>query len=133
MANSIPEHFQDLVRDETRAMAVLATTMEDGSPQSTPVWFNMGGSDILINSAGGRVKDRNMRARPRIALTIIDPRSFERYMQVRGTVVDITEEGAREHISTLSKKYRDEDIFVIPEGAVRYIYRIHPDHVSGEN
>ena len=60
----VPESHQDLLEDETNTLAYLATLMPDGTPQLTPLWFNSDGQYILINSARGRVKDRNMRARP---------------------------------------------------------------------
>jgi len=76
----INEKFQDLLIDETRAFLFLAITMDDGSPQVTPVWFNTDGEHILINSLRGRTKDRNMRARPRVAVAIMDPTDPERYI-----------------------------------------------------
>ena len=105
----IPESHLDLVKDETKAIALLATLMKDGSPQLTPVWFNMDGEYILINSAQGRVKDRNMRREPRVAITILDPADYYRYIQIRGRVIEMTTEGAREHINKLSKKYTGRD------------------------
>jgi predicted pyridoxine 5'-phosphate oxidase superfamily flavin-nucleotide-binding protein len=70
---NIPEKLQDLLSDDKKAFAYLGTSMADGTPQVTPVWFNADGEYILINSAAGRVKDKNMRARPRVALCISDP------------------------------------------------------------
>lgn len=125
MKNIDPE-LLDLLADETKAYAFLGTTMPDGSPQVTPLWFNTKGDFILINSAKGRVKDKNMRARPAVAITIIEMTDPNRYLQVRGQVVEITEEGAREHISTLSKKYYGRP-FDIPEGQIRVIYKIKPE------
>ncbi len=125
----IPESHQDLLADETRALAFLATVMPDGSPQVTPVWFNVEEGELWINSARGRVKDRNMRARPHVALCISDPNDPYRYLQIRGRVVEITEEGAEEHIHRLSRKYTGQD-WNIPPGEVRVRYRIAIDHVS---
>ena len=102
---SIPESHHDLLKDETKAFVYLATLMPDGSPQLTPVWFNTDGEYILINSAKGRVKDRNMRARPSVALCIADPANLYRYLQIRGKIVEITEQGADEHIDALAFKY----------------------------
>ena len=116
----------DLIEDETKAYAFLGTTMHDGSPQVTPVWFNSDGENILINSAKGRVKDQNMRARPAVAMTIIDMKNPNRYLQVRGKVVEITEEGAVEHINMLSLKYSGVP-FSVPEGQTRVIYKIRPE------
>ncbi len=125
----IPEPFQELLKDETKAFAYLGTLMPDGSPQVTPVWFNTEGEYILINSAVGRQKDRNMRARPRVAMTIMDPKRPYRYLQIRGKVVEITTEGAAAHIHTLSNKYHGRD-YKLPEGQIRVIYRIKPNKAN---
>ena len=124
---SYPKEYLDLFKEETRAFAYLATTMPDGSPQVTPVWFSTEGDFILINSVKGRVKDRNMRARPQVALLIADPHNPYRYLQVRGRVVEITEDGAEEHIHALSRKYTGNPRFNIRPGDVRVIYKIKPD------
>lgn len=101
----IPDSHLDLLKDETKAIAYLATIMKDGSPQVTPVWFNFDGEFIYINSAEGRIKDRNMRSRPVIAVTIQDPADLYRYLQVRGRVIAYSHEGADDHIDKLSLKY----------------------------
>ena len=105
---NIPDSHQDLLTDEKKAFVYLATIMPDGSPQLTPIWFNTDGEYILLNSVKGRVKDRNMRARPTIALCISDPNNPYRYLQIRGKVVEITTDGAEEHIDTLNLKYRGD-------------------------
>jgi PPOX class probable F420-dependent enzyme len=120
----IPEAFRDLLLDEKKAFAFLATSMEDGSPQVTPVWFDTDGDLIRINTARGRVKDRNMTARPNVALAIMDPQDPYRYLQIRGRVVDSNESGAREHIDKLAKKYRGTDIYEWYDGETRAMYRI---------
>jgi nitroimidazol reductase NimA-like FMN-containing flavoprotein (pyridoxamine 5'-phosphate oxidase superfamily) len=71
MAANIPEQYKDLFKKV--AFANLATLMPDGSPQVTPVWFDLDGSHIRVNSAKGRVKDKNMRRNKKVALSIIDP------------------------------------------------------------
>jgi len=127
----IPEGYLDLIRDETKAFACLATLMKDGSPQLTPIWFSTDGIHILINSARGRVKDHNMRRDPRIAIDILDPKNPYRFIQIRGNVVEITTKGAREHINSLSKKYTDSEIYKGgPLDEIRVIYKILPDHIS---
>jgi PPOX class probable F420-dependent enzyme len=129
---TIPESHQDLLADQTKAIAFLATTMADGSPQVTPVWFNTDGECILINSVKGRIKDRNMRARTQVALAIMDTNSVYRYLQIRGQVIDITEENAREHINILAGKYTDQAYFELnTPDEVRVIYKILPEHVDG--
>ena len=102
---TIPESHRDLLQDDKKAFAFLATVMKDGTPQLTPVWFNMQGDFILINSAEGRVKDRNIRANPAVAITIADPGDPYRYLQIRGRVIDISMQGADDHIDALAFKY----------------------------
>jgi PPOX class probable F420-dependent enzyme len=128
---TVPTSHQDLLRDETRAYAYLATLMADGSPQVTPLWFNTEGDHILLNSARGRIKDRNMRARPRVALLIADPKDPYRYMQMRGRVVEVSEAGALEHINILSLKYDHKPWTARPD-QVRVMYRILPEQVFAD-
>ena len=131
--NVIPDTHQDLLNDEAGAYAYLSTLMADGSPQLTPIWFNTDGEYILINSARGRVKDINMRARPHVALLITDPNDpFYRYLQIRGRVVDVIEEGADEHINLLSQKYRHKQWQTIAY-QTRIIYKILPEKVFADN
>lgn len=127
-----PEAFRDLLQDAVKAYLFLATTMPDGSPQVTPVWFNTDGEHILINTNEGRVKDRNMKARPKVAMVIQDPSTPYRYLQIRGEVVEMTREGADEHINQLSLKY-DERPWIHREGQKRIIYKIKPNHFDHHN
>ncbi|MBW8009872.1 MAG: PPOX class F420-dependent oxidoreductase [Chloroflexi bacterium] len=125
----IPEKHQNLLKDETKAFAFLATIMPDGSPQVTPVWFNTDNEHILINSAQGRTKDRNMKARPKVAVTIMDLSTPYRYLQVRGRVVEITTEGGDDHIHALSRKYMGTNYSIEP-GDIRTTYKILLESVS---
>ena len=120
-----PTDFLDLLKDETKALLYLATIMPDGSPQVTPVWFNTDGDDILINTNEGRRKDKNMKAQPRVAIAIQDPKEQERYLGIRGEVIGYTREGADEHINQLSLKYKGRP-WKYREGQRRIIYRIRP-------
>lgn len=127
----IPESHIDLLQDEVRAYAYLSTVMGDGTPQVTPVWFNTNEDLILINSAKGRVKDRNMRQRSFIAVVIQDPNNPFRYMQVRGRIVEITEKGARQHINTLSEKYTGKAEYTLNDpNEVRVIYMLRAEKVQ---
>lgn len=127
MSSVIPEGFKDLLTTKT-TFAHLATVMADGSPQVTPVWFSYDGTHIVVNSAKGRVKDRNMRARARVSLSILDPDNAYRYLQIMGRVVDITEQGADAHIDALTKKYTGQDTYPWRSPTeVRVIYKIQPD------
>ena len=125
----IPTAFQDLVSQDSRTFAYLATVMKDGSPQVTVVWFSWDGSHFLINTAQGRTKDRNMSQRPSVALVIADPKDPYRFIQVRGKVVETTNAGADEHINELSLKY-DHKPWVKRPGQIRVIYKIAPEHIS---
>ncbi len=129
MAANVPPQFRDLL--EKRAFAHLATLMPDGSPQVTPVWFDFDGECIRINTAKGRLKDKDMRRDGRVALSILDPENPYRHLAVRGQVVEITEKGADPHIDALAKKYLGRDTYPNRQpGEVRVIYRIKPVRVS---
>jgi PPOX class probable F420-dependent enzyme len=129
--NKIPESHLDLLADEKRAFAFLGTLMTDGRPQVTPVWFNTSENLILINSAKGRVKDKNMRARPNVTLCISDPTNPYRYLQISGQVVEITEAGADAHIDALSNKYTGNPRYQNRQpGMIRVIYKIEPEKVD---
>ena len=128
---SIPEKYKDLLSGK-KAFASLATLMPDGQPQVTPVWFDFDGKNIIFNSARGRQKDLNVRRDSRVALAIIDPENPYRYLEVRGHVVDITQEGADHQIDKLAKKYLDKDKYPFGQpGEVRVTYVIRPEKVHG--
>jgi PPOX class probable F420-dependent enzyme len=129
MTATIPEQFKDLFRK--KAFAHLATLMSDGSPQVTPVWCDYDGTYILVNSAKGRVKDKNMRRNKKVGITVSDPGNPYRHMAVRGEVAEITEQGADTHIDQLAKKYLDKDKYPLRQpGEVRVIYKIRPERVT---
>jgi len=111
--------------------ATLATVMPDGSPQATTMWVDRDGDQIRFNTAGGRVKPRNMDRDPRVAIAIYnadDP--YEAYA-IQGRVVEKREEGARDHIDSLAKKYLGlaEYPWTV-EGMVRIMYVIEAEHVA---
>ncbi len=87
-------------------LAQLVTVMKDGSPHISPVWVDTDGEHVVINTQVARVKTRNMRRDPRVAVGVYDPENpYSRVLNVRGRVVEITEENARDHIDDLSEKY----------------------------
>jgi PPOX class probable F420-dependent enzyme len=129
MADVIPAKYLDLF--QKKAFASLATLMPDGSPQVTPVWCDFDGTYVIVNSAKGRRKDLNMRNDPRVALAIIDPDNPYRYLEVRGKVVEITEDGADAHIDKMAKKYMGVDKYPLRQPSeVRVLYKIKPEHCS---
>ena len=128
MPNPIPDDFRDLF--EKKAFAQLATVMKDGTPQVTPVWCDFDGTHVRINTAKGRVKDKNMRRNPHVALSIQDPDNPYRFLSVRGEVVEINEKEADKHIDTLAKKYIGQDTYPFRRpGEVRVLYKVRPDKV----
>src|SRR5215471_12120138 len=100
MPDAIPEKHRELFNK--KAFASLATLMPDGRPQVTPVWVDFDGTHVMFNSAKGRQKDRNIRRDPRVSISVQDPENPYRYVEVRGRVVDITENGADAHIDRLA-------------------------------
>jgi len=129
MSQAIPDKFRDLFTK--RAFASLGTLMPDGSPQVTPVWCDIEGDRVVVNSARGRQKDKNIRREPRVALAVIDPENPYRYLEIRGRVVEITEQGADAHIDKMAKKYLGVDKYPYRQsGEVRVMYKIQPERTS---
>jgi PPOX class probable F420-dependent enzyme len=129
MPQAIPEKYKDLF--QKRAFASLGTLMPDGRPQVTPVWIDFDGEHVMFNSARGRQKDKNVRRDPRVALAVIDPENPYRYLEIRGRVVEITEEGASEQIDKMAKKYLGVDKYPYAQpGEVRVLYKIKPEHTT---
>lgn len=125
----IPDGYKDIL--QKKAFANLATVNPDGTPQVTPVWVDYDGAHIRFNTAKGRLKDKNLRRNPVVALSIQDPDNPYRYLQVRGRVADVTETGADAHIDSLAKKYLGQDKYPYRRpGEVRVIYRITPERVQ---
>jgi PPOX class probable F420-dependent enzyme len=124
------EKYQDLF--SKKAFANLATLMSDGSPQVTPVWVDYDGTHVLVNTARGRVKDKNMTRDGRVSLAISDPENPYRYVEIRGRVVEATENGADEHINKMAKKYLGQDVYPYRKpGEVRVLYKIKVEKTSG--
>jgi PPOX class probable F420-dependent enzyme len=128
---AIPDKYLDLL-ERKKAFAALATTMPDGSPQVTPVWFDYKDGIVRVNTAKGRVKARNLKAGAAVALAVIDPDNPYRYIQIRGRVRRCSEEGAGTHIDSLAKKYLGKDKYPnAAPGEVRMMCEIEPAAASG--
>jgi PPOX class probable F420-dependent enzyme len=128
MASIIPDEFRDLF--EKKAFGHLATVMKNGTPQVTPVWCDYDGTYVRINSAKGRLKDKNMRRNPHVAISIQDPENPYRYITVRGDIVEVDEKDADSHIDSLAKKYMNEEKYPYrAPGEVRVTYKIRPDRI----
>jgi PPOX class probable F420-dependent enzyme len=123
---TIPDAYLDLLNKKV-AFANVATVMKDGSPQVTPVWFDYTGGKIRINTARGRVKARTLKQGTSVAMAIMDPDNPYRYIQIRGRVISVSENGANAHIDSLTKKYLGKDKYpYMQPGDVRVMYEIEP-------
>jgi len=130
MAEQIPQKYLDLF--ERKSLAFLAVHLNGDDLMVNPVWCDWDGEHILINSAEGRVKDRMMRDHRQVAMCIADPDNAFRYLEVRGTVTEISSQGGSEHIDKLAKRYLGVDKYPYRKpGDVRVIYRVRPDKVRG--
>lgn len=130
MSDTIPNSHQDLI--DGPVVIALSTIMPDGQPQTTPVWCNYDGTHILINSARGRQKDKNMVARPRATILAVDPQNPLRYIEIRGQVAEITEAGAVDHINQLGELYTGKTFYSPGQtlDVTRAIYKIKPVHIT---
>ena len=125
----IPDSHLDLFKK--KAFANLATLMPDGQPQVTPVWVDFDGHHVVINTAEGRQKDKNLKRDGRVALSIMDPDNPYRYLEVRGRVTERTLNGADQHIDAMAKKYLGKDTYPYRKaGEVRVIYKMEPVHIT---
>ncbi len=132
---SIPASHRDLV--ECPPVAALTTIMPDGYPQTSVVWCDFEGGNLQVNTMRGFAKERNMRRDPRVTLLCYDPRQPLRYLEVRGRVIEMTEEGATRHLDALASKYAGRPIHyfgeAIParfvETEIPVLVRIRPTHV----
>jgi PPOX class probable F420-dependent enzyme len=128
-AQVIPETHLDLFKK--KAFANLVTLMPGGQPQVTPVWVDYDGHYVVINTAEGRQKDKNLQRDRRVALSILDPDNPYRYLEVRGHVAERTRNGADQHIDAMAKKYLEKDKYPFRQpNEVRVLYRIEPDHIT---
>lgn len=126
---AIPEKAAYLLDRNTKAFAYLALTLANGSPQVTPIWFDWDGTHIVINTARGRVKDKVLKRKAKVALAITDPGDAYKYIQIRGTVAEETEEGGYDMICQLNEKYHGDRNYPKREGEVRVTYKILPERV----
>ncbi|HYM16948.1 MAG TPA: PPOX class F420-dependent oxidoreductase [Micropepsaceae bacterium] len=125
------EHWRDLL-DQKQTFAHIATLMPDGSPQVTPVWIDYVNGKVLVNSAKGRVKVKNLKGGSPVAISITDPENPYRYVQIRGHVTKVTEHGADKHIDKMAKKYLGKDKYPWAKpGEVRVLFEIEPEKVGG--
>ena len=126
---SIPEAYRDLFTSD--AFANFATLMPDDTPHVTPVWVDYDGEHVLVNTARGRQKERNVERNPKVGMAIMDPDDPYRFAQIRGEVTDVTEDGAVENINKLANRYMGVDEYpnLGEEQGARVLIKIRPDRV----
>jgi PPOX class probable F420-dependent enzyme len=117
---------------EAPNIAHLATLMADGAPQVSPVWVDTDGRHVLVNTAAGRVKWRNVRRDPRVAIDVTERDNPYQMVTIRGRVIELREEGANAHIDKLAKKYTGRDSYGVKPDERRVVLVIEPLAVSGE-
>ena len=135
MSATVPENYHDLL--EGPVVVSFTTLMPDGMPQTTPVWCLWDGENVLINTTKSRQKACNVRTNPKVNVMALDPTNPYRYVEIRGEVVNITEEGGLENINQLAKLYRGVDSYYggvtpadLQERETREIITIKPVKVS---
>ncbi len=124
----IPSEFLDLL--ERPLLMVLATTLADGAPQLTPVWYNYDGQYIYFNSEKDRLKHRILRKRPYVSLIILDPDNKARWLAIRGPIVEMADDTDRAHANLLAKRYMGVETFGAPPEEKRVRFKIAPEHVT---
>lgn len=133
MSAVIPDSHKALL--EGPVFVALVTVMPSGQPQATPVWCSYDGSHIWVNTARGRQKEKNMVANKRVTILAIDPKNAYHWIEVRGVVDEITEEGAVDHINQLSNLYTGNPDYYSRNPAMRgketrVIFKIKPVKVN---
>jgi len=135
MAILIPDTHRDLL--QTPVHAILTTMMPDGAPQSSIVWVDYDAEYVLINTTLERQKGRNMRKNPKVAVLVIDPWDSSRWIEVRGKVIEMTQDGAEAHADKLTQRYTDKmrfygEIYPVEQKQkeTRVIVKIEPVKVS---
>jgi PPOX class probable F420-dependent enzyme len=135
-SDEIPSSHLDLI--ECPPVAALTTVMPDGYPQTSVLWCDYDGEYVRINTMRGFAKERNMRRDPRVTLLCYDPGEPLRYLEVRGTVVEMTEAGGAEHLDSLASKYAGRRVRFFGDSVparfakaeIPVLCRIRPSHVT---
>jgi PPOX class probable F420-dependent enzyme len=128
MSQGLTESAKELLREPV--LAHIASIDSKGRPNLSPVWIDVDGDDVVFNTAEGRVKSRNLHANPNVAVSVVDPHDPYRVIALRGTVVEMTHDGADEHIDVLANKYLGTDYPNRREGEQRVKVRIRPERVA---
>jgi PPOX class probable F420-dependent enzyme len=129
MAEEIDGRSRELL--EAKNFCHVATIDSDGTPHVAVVWVDVNGSDVLLNGAEGREWPENLRRDPRVTLTVVNHENPYEYVSIDGRVVEMTHDGADEHIDRMSQKYfgKERYPYASPD-ETRLLIRIRPDRVS---
>ena len=126
---SVPSDFQNLFEKDT--FAYVGTLTPEGVPHVTPVWidYDEEADRLLVNTERGRRKEQNVQQNPNVGVGMTDPDDPYRALTVLGEVDEITEEGAREHIDELARRYTGDDEYQPEIQTSRVLLKIRPDEV----
>lgn len=125
----IPAQYRDLL--ESKALAHVATIGPQGEPQVNPIWFGWDGEHILFSQTKGRQKYRNIGRDPHVAFSIVDPANDYRYLEIRGTVVRVDDDGDDAFINSMAKKYIGQDVYPNHQpGDERVVIVVQPEHTT---
>jgi PPOX class probable F420-dependent enzyme len=129
MSKPIPVEYRDLFNK--RAYASLGTLRPDGSPQVTPVWCDVNGDRVLLNTAKDRQQDKNIRHDSRVAVVIKDPDNPYRYLEIRGRAVEVLDRDADAHLDQMARKYLGSETYTYRQpGEVRIMYEIVAERIN---
>jgi PPOX class probable F420-dependent enzyme len=124
----ISEPVSNIIKQ--RNFAFLATLSKDGSPQVTPTWIDIDDTTILVNTAEGRIKQKNVSRDPRVSISLVDEENPYSMVTIKGRVIEQTNDGADEHIDKLAKKYLNIDKYPGHSSSIkRIILKIKPEKV----
>jgi hypothetical protein len=129
MSKSIPVEYRELFNK--RAYASLGTLRCDGSPQVTPVWCDVDGDRVLVNTARNRHQDKNIRHDSRVAVVIIDPDNPYRYLEIRGRAVEVQGRDSGTHLDQMAQKYLGSETYTYRQpGEIRIVYAIEAERIN---
>jgi PPOX class probable F420-dependent enzyme len=132
MAVTLNDKQKKLITDKN--FGHIATLNKDGSPQVSPVWIELDGNYLVVNTEQKRLKTRNIKRDPRVAVSIQNAENPYQYIEIRGRAVEVTDNGGFEGIDRLSAKYTGQEKYPgNAPGDVRIVIKIEPEHVTGMN
>lgn len=128
----IPAEAKHLLEGKT--FAHVATLMDDGAPQVSPVWIDEEDGLVVFNTAEGRLKPKNLRRDPRVAISVTNPENPYESLLIRGRATELTHDGADEHVDALAKRYMGVDEYPLRQpGEERVVVRVEPEKVQHMN